>query len=450
MTLLRRRSADGVLCCNDENSLEVERIDRDGFVTVVNCTSCYNRVETVCRNVSWTYEKVDESRLKKGDHICWHRPYAIWHHAIVTGVETDGKVRKLRIVHYSRSMRVEETEISEAATCHCCGCLGDECNSLYRVNYEDCYDNEYTAMRAKKLLRETRYNLIGRNCEHFIRWCKTGSTSSSQISIAWTSLGKVALTIGLKAVGLLVVLGLLQYAHESQEEMVRDRPFLERMQNILLSVYIAVMTGVFVVYLMKTSCSRLGRVIRRDDVENPCSKLYQSCRKTRLFGGPGRFCCGLLCACFADDAENPCGDCAPTKNSTFGTRLYCCLFFCCFWIVRRLFCDACKHIQCRPCTCCQRHGHLAGGLLTRIFTRELLAAVATLVVVLNEEQITNQDGILQLPALARTTFLVFLALIAHVVGYILGAFIGRWAEALCLACCKCCCQTPATAYRNFP
>jgi len=69
-------------------------------------------------------------------------------------------------------------------------------------------------------LLRCRYNLTERNCEHFSRWCKTGSTTSSQISVAWTSLGKVVVTVGLKAVGLLLVLGLLQYAHETQEQQV--------------------------------------------------------------------------------------------------------------------------------------------------------------------------------------------------------------------------------------
>jgi len=218
VTLLRRRSVEGSLCCNDANtSLRVRRVDRCGFVTLVTCTSCETTVETVCRDVSWNYEKVDDrSRLKKGDHVCWHRPYAIWHHAVVTSVDE----REIRIIEYSGSMKVEETTMPGGTKCRCCGHLGEECNSLYRVNYDNSYNKEYTVMRARKLIGETRYNLVRRNCEHFVRWCKTGSKSSSQISIAWTSLGKVVLTTCLKVIGLLVVLGLLQYAHESQEDLV--------------------------------------------------------------------------------------------------------------------------------------------------------------------------------------------------------------------------------------
>jgi len=280
LMLLRRHSAEDQLCCADENNqhyLKVNSVDDSGFVTAVTCTNCETDMATTCHDVNWTYEKIyDKSLLKKGDHICWHRPYAVWHHAVV--IEVEGKVR---IVHYSGLMVVEEVDMPEDGCMP--GCLGEECNSLYRVNYQDCYNSEYTVLRAKQLLGENSYNLIERNCEHFSRWCKTGSTSSSQISIAWTSLGKVVLAIGLKAVGLLVVLGLLQYASESQEDLVKDRAWLEKVQNILLSIYIAVMTIVFVIYLVKTSCSRLATVVR-SDAADPCSKLYGYCARNRHAG----------------------------------------------------------------------------------------------------------------------------------------------------------------------
>jgi len=160
VTLLRRRSAEDTLCCNDEESLRVKRINRGGFVTALTCDNCHTHVETVCRDVSWNYEQVhDRSQLKIGDHICWHRPYAIWHHAIVTDVHVDaGGEIHVEIIHYSCKMRVEETTMDKDKTCcRCCGHLGEECNLLYRVNYDDCYNSEYTVMRARKLINETRY-----------------------------------------------------------------------------------------------------------------------------------------------------------------------------------------------------------------------------------------------------------------------------------------------------
>ena len=271
LTLLRRHSIDDRLCCNDANYLTVKRVDDDGFVTVVSCRNCCTDVETTCHDVNWTYEKIpDTSLLRTGDHICWHRCYAIWHHAIVTIVQEG--VKKMMMVHYSDHMTVEETRIPDMAERRgCWTSLGEECNALYRVNYQDSYNSDYTVLRARKLLNEKRYNLFERNCEHLSRWCKTGSTSSSQISIAWSSLGKIMLAICLKAIGLLVVLGLLAFTHESQEDKVTDR--LKQLQNILLIVNIVVMTLVFLIYLLKTSCSRLAKVIL-DDSSGSCSTLY--------------------------------------------------------------------------------------------------------------------------------------------------------------------------------
>jgi len=367
MLLLRRQSTeDRLQCCsNDEKQFTVQRVDDKGFVTVVKCTNCRKHMETTCHDVSWTYEKIhDTSVLVKGDHICWHRPCAIWHHAIVSNV-TEGKKE---IIHYSSHLTVEETTMPEIEATGCCIGLREECNSLYRVNYQDCYSNEYTALRARKLavLKEKRYDLLARNCEHFSRWCKTGSTSSSQVSIAWTSLGKMMLAICLKAVGLLVVLGLLQFAHESQEDEVKDRPRLEKLQNILLSIYIVVMTVVFVIYLLKTSCSRLGTVPLHDDSSGACSKLYNYFTRNRR--AAIRLCCTLAFCCFNDEAHNSLSNSCRSRDSCT-TQLFCSLLCCCHGVIRRLFCSVCRHVQCHPCSCCRRQGHLACGLFTRIFIR---------------------------------------------------------------------------------
>ena len=408
VTLLRRRSNENRLCCDDDRYLEVVDVDIEGFVTLVKCRSCGTETETICRGVDWTMEKIDRlQQLKEGDHICWHRPYAIWHHAIV--VKVHEQVGETKIIHYSGSMTVEETDISAAnQSCRCCcSRLWGKCDTLYRVNYQLCYNNEYTVLRARKLKneQESRYNLIARNCEHFSRWCKTGSTTSSQISIAMTSLGKLILWVGLKAFCLLIV-GLLQFWHESQEEKVRDRSWLEKMQNIVLSVYIVVMSIVFVIYLLKSSGSRLGRVTGRrgDAMHKPFLRL---------------FCCYR-----------------PNTKTCIGTPFFGfvqCL--CCIWssgcsLLFRLFCDVFKHIQCSPFKCYGRHGHLACGLFTRIVIREICAAAGTLSIVLNEEAITNQPIILQLAPISRTIIIVGLASAAHIICYIIGLFIGRWAEAV--------------------
>ena len=403
--LVRRRVADDNdrLCCNDVNNLTVVDVDSYGFVTLVKCTRCGNDTETTCHDLNWTYEKISKlSQLKMGDHICWHRPLAYWHHAIVTNVSHDKLT--MQIIHYSGNVKVEETEKSEAEACK------GWCNTLYRVNYHDCYNNEYTVVRARKLVNKERYNLAERNCEHFSRWCKTGLTSSSQISIAWISAAKGLLMIGLK-MAMLLVLGLLQCSYESQEENVKDRPYLEKAQNIFLAVYIAFTTVVFIAYLLKTTGSHLVTVRprgRRDDAENPC-----------------------CCDCYKPGTDS--------SKAIRGTFCLCCT---CCSIIRRIVCCFCDNVKCGPCTCCRRPARLACRLFIRIVVRELLAATCTLIAIWLEEVITNARGIREQIPLYRTGYLLLAATIAHLVGYLLGACLGRWFEACycCFCCCCCCCE----------
>ena len=82
MTLLRRRNTEGRWCaCSDENNLNVTRVDGMGFVTAVKCTHYVTdeggrkELETTCHDENWVFEKISNLKvLKRGDHICWHRP----------------------------------------------------------------------------------------------------------------------------------------------------------------------------------------------------------------------------------------------------------------------------------------------------------------------------------------------------------------------------------------
>jgi len=461
MTLLRRHNSEGQWSCVDEDHLKVVDIDDNGFVKVVkcineNCTKCNELMETTCHGVSWTYEKIyDPSLLKKGDHICWHRPYVIWHHAIVTKVGGEG----IDFIHYSDNKTVKRGKMTSG------GCIGNECNSLYRINYQDCYNNEYTVLRAKKLLGENRYNLIERNCEHFSRWCKTGSTNSSQISICWTSLGKVpvVLSMFLKAIGLLVVLGIIEYSSELREDVMDHQIQLNGDKNVtrlagvqnehghkrrnikdenltkledvhvkLLAVYIVVMTVVFVVYLVKTSASRLRKVPivsheGRRDVPIDEGRVDEDHPDEVADEGESD----------KEESEEGCCHCTYTCIRSLLS------FYCS--IIRYLCCSVCNNVTCCPFTCCRRRGHLACGLFARIFVRELLAAAGTLAIMLNEAWITEGLGIKDFSPFARTSIVIVLALLANIVGYIIGAFIGRWAEAICHVCCRPCSSTSAIA-----
>jgi len=292
--LLRRHSSNHRLCCHDnENDLRVTDIDNYGFVTYVQCINirCEQIMDTACYKAKRTYERIyDEKELKPGDHICWHRPYVIWHHAIVTNVEPaveDTKKSKVKVTHYSIKCEVEtEAAISSVSkpfcdwrNCKTCneGCTGDgRCssfNALYRVKYEDCYDAEYTILRANKLEGESRYDMLERNCEHVSHWCKTGSIKSAQVGIFWLSVGKSAVTaIAARILTLTVSLFLLQYPHEALEQ----RPakcrnemsqallllliFLQltsllpsNTQSVLLSLHCLQYYRVFSVYLLSAS-----------------------------------------------------------------------------------------------------------------------------------------------------------------------------------------------------
>ena len=411
--LLRRHSVDNHLCCDDnENNLKVTGIDRYGFVTQVTCTGkqCQQIMETACYNAKMKYERIyHEDRLKRGDHICWHRPYAIWHHAIVTTVEP-----AVNVIHYS-DLKIKEGSMPGLcsdccvgcnAACSTHGCCGS-CNALYRINYDDCYNAEYSVLRARKLLNETRYDLLERNCEHFSRWCKTGSTRSTQIGIVWASLAKTAVTIALRVFAL-ILLGLLQYSHEAQENHTRDRDRLERVEVEVIVIYMTMVTVVFMVYLLIMSGSRLAvhpASPKRHDIRN---RRARSCWK----------CCGDCCV----------------------KRYVCCLVcgfvhllcraggWLCFW----------RHIRWYPCTCCRRPFNLACGLFWRIFFRETLANAGTLIILLNEEWITDRGYVAEKSARERTAILILCSTLAHIGGYIVGIIVGRLAE----ACCDCCRLSP--------
>lgn len=112
--------------------------------------------------------------LKPGDHIMWHRPYLIWHHAIVEDVS--GKM--VTLIHFSKrddkdaSIMRSEVDITE------------EWGQLYLVNYnaQVCQYNpsELVLARAKALIGMTGYQFITKNCENFATFCKSGVNTNQQ------------------------------------------------------------------------------------------------------------------------------------------------------------------------------------------------------------------------------------------------------------------------------
>jgi len=418
MTLLRNHSNEGELCCcMDENNLQVVNVDTNGFVTAVrctrpcineNCTCRVNIVETICDDDKWTYEEVDdEVPIYKGDHICWNRPYALWHHAIVTKVEG----ANIHYIHYSNSKTVEEKivprdKLAECGRKCCCSCFVNECNTLYRVNYQDCYTSEYTIMRAEKLREEKKFDLTERNCEHFSHYCKTGSTSSSQINIAWTSLGNVIVSTGLKAVTVLLLLSIARFANPQDAAILNSSPR-----------YIIMVIIVFVIYLAKTSASRLSKVPVKPATmsdQNTCVRiLFRPCL------------CVIICL---------------FRNVCIRS-----LFRSCISIVGYVCCNLCNNVSCRECTCYRRQGHLVCGVFIHIFIREMAAAAASVLAIwFLQGWVVFEDSLS--PYVATITIIVIL-LLGHIAGYIIGTFIGRWVEAVCLLCCRCCPKTAVSTPR---
>jgi len=284
--LLRRHSRDNRLCCDDDDAaLEVTKVDKYGFVKEVACRKCRRIMTTKCHRAKKTQERIYEtSTLKPGDHICWHRPYVLWHHAIVSEVDGNG----IQVIHYNKQ-GVVESPLSEV----CLRCR--KCDVLYRVNYQDCYTSDYTVLRARKLLGENRYNGLQRNCEHFSHWCKTGSNSSSQINLILTFFGKMLAMLGVRAIALIILLLILE---------ANDHPQLDAMEKWLTGIYISVISTAFVIYVLYSSISslhpaqRLRRIGNANDSEleydctrNGCSPC---CRPT-CWNRPSNLVCGLFC-----------------------------------------------------------------------------------------------------------------------------------------------------------
>ena len=407
VVLLRRHSVDNQLCCGDnENNLRVTGVDDFGFVTQVTCKRCQNPMDATCHDVECTKERIYNKRqLKVGDHICWHRPYAIWHHAIVTRIDPT-----IEVIHYYSHLTVEEARFEKVRCCRIC----QGCDALYRINYHDSYSAKYSVLRAQILLNESRYNMMERNCEHFSSWCKTGSTKSSQVSIFWASLMKTA-GMGVLRVIALLILFLIQFSHEAFEEQVKDRQWHETVEKIITCVYIVVVGMIFMIRLMITSGKRLTidrSCMKHENIKHQRSRMMQWHDKC-------------------------------TENSRYSTRLCCCLVCCCCSLTCKAFYSlltyCCRHIKCVPCTCWRRPGNIACGVFLRIFLREILGLLGTLYVVLNEDNITNARHIAKLPAVIRTTILMGIIIAVQLGGYVAGAILGRITEAFFESsfCSKC-------------
>ena len=116
--------------------------------------------------------------LKPGDHIAWRRPYLIWHHALVTAVETGSN--KVRVIHWSSQKGAESAQIKEEELD-----LKMQTGNLYRMDYDEEVIKEnplrLVLARARSRLDEKGYDFFRDNCESFVTFCKKGVEKSQQV-----------------------------------------------------------------------------------------------------------------------------------------------------------------------------------------------------------------------------------------------------------------------------
>ena len=275
--ILRRHNDDFTLCqnCNndDHQYLQVHKIDEHGFISDVKCIrpDCRQSVSTACHHSRFYYEQIHEStKLKRGDHIGWHRNLPYWHHAVVTGAN-EQTVTLAEYVRHGCSLTLEESTISSRDISPSCGS-----GIPYRITYEDCYTKDYTGLRAEKSVGRKEYHLLNRNCEHISHWCKTGISRSDQLKTCYSSVGKTLLAWGLRIVNMLLLVA-FQVIHEEREGIQIDRKAFERFEHILVGVY---MSFVFLLFLFWSLYSE-------------CKKLKPADANKCCFGRPSGVACGL-------------------------------------------------------------------------------------------------------------------------------------------------------------
>ncbi|XP_038071383.1 uncharacterized protein LOC119740223 [Patiria miniata] len=116
--------------------------------------------------------------IKVGDHITWHRPWGIWHHAVVSGLCDE--VGKVKVIHWNKPNCSVSTQIVEEELD-----LRQQWGDTFRIDYPKeitaANTPELVIARAESRKGDIGYNLLGDNCEAFASYCKTGVAESCQL-----------------------------------------------------------------------------------------------------------------------------------------------------------------------------------------------------------------------------------------------------------------------------
>jgi len=119
------------------------------------------------------------SVLGTGDHIEWERRAGYAHHAIVEWVDYKRRWPEVHVIEYGSDNRGsgKGKGVIRRRTVHNAERMKKH---EYIHNYE-CFDRNEVSRRARSRIGEREYGVLGNNCEHFARWCKTGNSTCSQI-----------------------------------------------------------------------------------------------------------------------------------------------------------------------------------------------------------------------------------------------------------------------------
>lgn len=133
-------------------------------------------------------EKIkDLKQLKPGDHISFYKTdFYYAHHGIVSEVGSN----YLRMIHYFNTLDHARTALMKGSIYIAAIIVSDwkvnvksTAEEVYLHHYDNirCFSNEETLDRANSQVGQRGYSLLGNNCEHWARWCRTGEHYSEQI-----------------------------------------------------------------------------------------------------------------------------------------------------------------------------------------------------------------------------------------------------------------------------
>ncbi|CAF1543536.1 unnamed protein product [Rotaria magnacalcarata] len=133
-------------------------------------------------------EKItDLNRLEPGDHISFYKTDLYYaHHGIVC----EARTTYLRVIHYFNTLQHARTALMRGSI-YIAAIIESEwpvkiestSEDIYLHHYDNipCFSKKETLERAFSQLDRRGYSLLGNNCEHWARWCRTGEHYSEQI-----------------------------------------------------------------------------------------------------------------------------------------------------------------------------------------------------------------------------------------------------------------------------